>query len=61
MSNAVEAETVTGTHRADTLPLVVIEQWKPGDPCGACGSVNTTWDIVLGGVCGGCGATDADE
>lgn len=64
-AHVAEAEvTVTGRHRADTMPLVVLPEdgsWKPGDPCGACGSDNTAWDVVLGGVCGHCGATDADE
>lgn len=35
--------------------------WKAGDPCGACGSTNTTWEIVDGATCLDCGRTDADE
>lgn len=35
--------------------------WKPGDPCAACGSTKTGWDPALGGFCNGCDRTDADE
>lgn len=37
------------------------EPWKPGDPCGVCGSRNTGWDFESGGYCGDCGAMDSDE
>lgn len=37
------------------------EEWNPGDPCAACGSTDTGWDIVDGAVCNSCGRTDADE
>lgn len=37
------------------------EAWGPGDPCGVCGSTNTAEDIVEGGYCNDCGASDADE
>ncbi len=40
---------------------VETKAWVPGDPCGVCGSRNTWWDPADGGVCGDCGATDADE
>lgn len=39
-----------------------MDGWKPGDPCGKCGSTNTAWgDLTEGAVCNDCGAADSDE
>lgn len=40
------------------------DAWKPGDPCGSCGSTDTFWrydGILQYGHCGGCGADDEDD
>jgi hypothetical protein len=44
-----------------TITLTTALVWKPGDPCGVCGSRNTGWNAVEGGHCNGCGACDSDE
>lgn len=38
-----------------------LHTWRPGFPCGQCGSTNTGLDPADGPTCNGCGATDADE
>lgn len=35
--------------------------WRPGDPCGSCGSTDTGMDPADGAHCRSCGRSDGDE
>lgn len=53
-----EAPPAAGTTAAESEKR---SDWKPGDPCGACGSTNTGENGIEGGFCRDCGACDSDE
>jgi hypothetical protein len=65
MSDRLDTECEHGYEAAGGCPVYEDEDtndWKPGDPCGYCGSTNTRWgeDSTEGAVCLGCGSADSD-
>lgn len=51
----------TAIARHYQLPQTDPNDWKPGDPCNACGSTDTGISGDGGAFCRGCGAEDSDE
>lgn len=59
---ATSREQHAAEHPVSHHALGKVRDWRPGDPCGKCGSTDTAWgDSTEGAVCRACGAADSDE